>query len=88
MHGPVNYVADPSRGVQDFLHEIYERQREYHKKNEGYAKSLEVLGIKNSPLGTPTLEVTRHGFEASLIAPRTAGGKLWTIAQDCRIWSQ
>ncbi len=86
--GPVNYVADPSRGVQDFLHEIYERQRDYRKKNEGYAKNLADLGIKNSPFGPPNIEVTRHGFEASLVAPKTAGGKQWTIAQDSRIWSK
>jgi hypothetical protein len=85
--GPVKYLPDPSRGVQDFLHEIYYAQRSYHKKHGAFTKDFAKLGIKASTLGTPGIEVTRTGYTATM-APKSAGGREWTIAQDSRIWSR
>ena len=86
--GPVKYAADPSRGVQDFLHEIYYAEQAYHKKNRVFTANFANLGLKSSKLGTPGIEVSRTGFTASLTAPEDAGGQQWTIAEDSRIWKR
>lgn len=75
--GPVAYVPDPDQGVKDWLHDFYYAQRDHHKKHGRYAKGVAELGWKAPALGTPEVEVTRNGFEATL--------KKWTITQDSRI---
>jgi hypothetical protein len=86
--GPVPYRPDASRGVQDFLHQIYYAQKSFHKKNGAYSDEFAKLGLKPSPLGMPGIEVSRTGYTATLTAPPTAGGKQWQIAEDSRIWSR
>lgn len=86
--GPLKYTADSSRGVQDFLHEIYYAEKDYHKKNGVFTANFANLGLKSSKLGTPNIELSRVGFTATLSASQEAGGKEWTIAEDSRIWKR
>ncbi len=85
---PAPFIRDPARGIQELLNDIYERQREYHDTNKVYAKTLKDLGVVDTPLGMPTIVVGARGFEASLVAPKAAGGKLWTIDSENRILSK
>ncbi|QEL20205.1 carbohydrate-binding family 9-like protein [Limnoglobus roseus] len=75
--GKVAYTPDPAQGVKDVLHELYYAQRDYQKKNNRFAKTVAELGWKPPKIGTPEIEVTRNGFEATL--------KAWTIRDDSRI---
>ena len=84
-NGSVAYIPDAAQGVKDLLHEVYYAQRDYHKLNGAFAKSISDLKLKNPTLGSPTIDATRNGFEASLIAPKSAGGKQWTITHDSHI---
>ena len=87
-NGNVAYIPDAAQGVKDLLHEVYYAQRDYHKQKGAFAKNLADLQVKNHALGSPTIEVTRTGFEASLTAPKSAGGKQWTITHDSHITSK
>ena len=83
----VKYQPDPAQAVKDRLHALYYAQLAHRLKTGKYAAAAD-LGLKDSPLGLPTVETTRSGFEAGLTAPKAAGGKRWTITHDARIWGE
>jgi hypothetical protein len=84
----VKYEPDPAQGVKDWLHTVYYAQNQYRQKHGQYTSTFTDLGLKPSPFGTPNIRTTKHGFEASLTAPKANGGKTWTIRQDSRIGSE
>ncbi len=84
----VKYAPDPAQAVKDRLHVAYYAQLAYRKNHGRFATSAAALGLPDSPLGGPEFEVTKHGFEARLVAPKTAGGKTWTITNDSRLWGE
>ena len=47
--------------------------------------SLADLGVKAEGV---EVEATRDRFEAKMTAPKSAGGKRWTIREDGRITSE
>jgi Carbohydrate family 9 binding domain-like len=89
--GSAKFQPDPAGLVRHYLHQIYYAQRDYREKNGRFAKSLEVLGLANLEckdiIGTPLIEVTRNGFEASAeIQPAGKTLQSWHIRQDARVW--
>jgi hypothetical protein len=84
----VKYAADPAQAVKDRLHAAYYAQLAYRKEHGRFAPTAAALGLPDSPHGTPEFEVTKHGFEARLAAPKAAGGKTWTITNDSRLWGE
>lgn len=81
----VKYEPDPAQAVKDSLHRMYYAQREYRVKNKKYAVNVADLGVKADGV---EIQTTRSSFEASLVAPKSAGGKRWTIREDGRITSE
>jgi hypothetical protein len=81
----VKYEPDPAQGVKDTLHRVYYAQRVYREKNGKFAVSVTDLGVKADGVEIQTM---RSGFEASVVAPKSAGGKRWTIKEDGRITSE
>jgi len=86
--GPVKYRPNPDQGVKDLLHEIYCAQREYHKKHGKFTSDLAELGIAKSELGTPEIQLTPRGFEATLKSAAAPDAKLWGITSDALLWSR
>lgn len=78
----VKYQPDPAQGVKDDLHRVYYAQREYHKTHKKFASSLADLGLT---LKGVDVQTTRSGFEVTATAPKSAGGKVWTIREDAAL---
>jgi hypothetical protein len=83
--GTAEFREDPEWDHRDLLHRAYYAQRVYLAKNGKYAPTAAELGLKDA--GTVSLEVTRHGFEAS-VNTHGASRQRWTITQDSRIWRE
>jgi hypothetical protein len=80
--GPVKYVADPSRGVQEFLHEIYYAQKSFHKKNGVFTANFANLGSSHPSLARRASK-SSHWLHGDAGAPEDAGarnGRLRKIA--------
>jgi len=81
----VKYEPDPAQGVKDTLHRVFYAQRNYQLKNNKFAASVADLGVKAEGV---EVEAMRDRFEAKMTAPKSAGGKRWTIRDDGRITSE
>src|SRR5262245_20412366 len=81
--GSVAYEADPDGPTRDVLHRVYYAQRDYHKSNATYAKSVDLLGLKSMRLADSIeIETTKTGYEAAV---KGASGKRIVIREDARI---
>jgi hypothetical protein len=75
------------------LHQVYYAQREYRKRNGGWARDLKALGLTNlsdpSLEGGIRLETTESLFEASVSVKQPGSApQRWRIRQDARVWRQ
>lgn len=84
--GTTKLLPDPAQPARDYLFGIYYAQRDYHKKHGRFLTPLSELKL---PLGKelirPQLEVTTHGYEASVELKRDDKRVRWRISQDARI---
>jgi Carbohydrate family 9 binding domain-like len=90
--GRAVFRPDPAQFARDRLMTIYYAQKAYYKKNQDWAKSLEDLGLSNSPppagVGPVKLRVTPDGFEAELAfhAGNERALQVWAVRQDSRLF--
>ena len=88
--GEDEFVPDPTIPARRTLLDIYYSQRDYHKKNERWADSLDKLGIKfkkTQLIGSPpVLYMTDDGYTASVsIKLPDEGSRKVSIRQDSKI---
>lgn len=91
--GTAVFHPDPAQPARDWLHRVYHAQHAYHKRFGHFAGSLSALGpsvrIRGARLANPRLEVTAHGFEASVELKGAIGNReRWRIMQDAWIGKQ
>ncbi|MEO6033809.1 MAG: carbohydrate-binding family 9-like protein [Verrucomicrobiota bacterium] len=88
--GTVSFLPDPATEAKNQLHRIYYAQKDFHEKENRWAKSLEELSLLplSSVKEAPIMRPSSNGFEAT-IQIKMADGKIqrWHIRQDARIWS-
>ena len=91
--GTVKIAPDPSAPAREALQELYYAQKDYQKKHQRWARSLEELGLEKKrypDLSRPlVLQPGSDGFEASA-GVMAAGGQLqlWHIRPDAKVWSE
>jgi hypothetical protein len=87
--GTAVFHPDPAQPARDYLHRVYYAQHAYHKRFGHYADSLAALGpsvrVRSGSLANPRLEVTTHGFEASVELVLNGNRERWRIMQDAWI---
>jgi hypothetical protein len=87
--GTAVFHPDPAQPARDWLHRVYYAQHAYFKRFLHYADSLSALGpsvrVRSGSLANPRLEVTEHGFEASVELVVSAKRERWRIVQDAWI---
>jgi hypothetical protein len=82
----VAFRPDPAWQARAALMQVYYAQRDFHKKQQRWAKSLDELGpelARRAP-GPIQLQTTFSGFEANL----RHGDKTWHVRQDSRLWAE
>jgi hypothetical protein len=79
--GTAAFVPDPDAPARDVLHRVYYAQRDYRKANGSYAKTLDLLGLKDLKLPVE-IETTKGGYEAAV---KKADGKRIVIREDAKV---
>lgn len=64
--GKAEFRPDPAWPVRLRLLAVYYAQKEFHRANGRYAKSVAELGLARERGGDPVLTLTQEGFEAAL----------------------
>jgi len=87
--GGVPWVPDVSAPARDLLHEVYYAQKDYQKKNQRWAASLDELGLEaraSGPFTAPVLKPTADGYDCTvdLVLPGAAVRR-WSIRHDALI---
>jgi len=84
--GTTKLLPDPAQAARDYLHSIYYAQKAHRKTNNEFLTLLSELKLPLAKeLGEPKLDVTRHGYEASVELNRDGKRERWRISQDARI---
>lgn len=84
--GTTKLLPDPAQPARDYLHALYYAQSANYKKHGRYMTPLSELKLPIAKeLGLPQLEVTRHGYEASVELKKGDKRERWRISQDARI---
>jgi len=89
--GRATFRPDPTLAARDRLMQIYHAQKDYQKKNQSWAPTLEALGLPDEPSppgdGKPQVRPTPGGFEAEITVGPSDGrpAKTLTIRQDSRL---
>lgn len=91
--GTAQFRADPAGPARHLLHQVYYAQRDFRKKHQRWAKSLDELGLAGlsheSLTQPPKLEVTESCFEVTAAIKRPEGtSQRWHIRQDARVWPE
>jgi hypothetical protein len=83
--GKDDFAPDPAWPARAALMQLYSVQREYHKKNKRWAKSLDELAVDfQKQMPSPVqLQTTFSGYEAILRHAQ----KTWHIRSDSRLWA-
>ena len=90
LPGTAKFIPDSSLASRDLLMEIYHRQRAFHKKHGGWAKSfseLDFVAPVETDAGKFSMRATTEGYQASVVV--STGEKsqeLWNVRQDSKIW--
>ncbi|HEV3204445.1 MAG TPA: carbohydrate-binding family 9-like protein, partial [Gemmataceae bacterium] len=89
--GETKFRPDPAGKLKHLLHQVYYAQKDFHKKNGQWAKTLAELGLAKLGLDNFTeplkLEVTESCFEVTGAIKLPEGRKQrWHIRQDSLIW--
>jgi cellulose/xylan binding protein with CBM9 domain len=90
--GADSFQPDPALPARRWLHDVYYAQREYRKRHQRWARTLQELAVAapaGDGLSGGILETTADLFQAS-VDSRLQGGKVerWNIRQDALIWRQ
>ncbi|MSR52197.1 MAG: hypothetical protein EXS09_02780 [Gemmataceae bacterium] len=84
--GQTKLLPDPAQSAREYLHSIYYAQKEHRKSNKEFLTPLSALKLLLAKeLSEPKLEVTRHGYEASVELSHAGKKERWRISQDARI---
>lgn len=89
--GAESFLPDPTLPARRWLHQVYYAQREYRRRHQRWARTLQELEVASPTEGLSggALEVTADLFQAS-VELRLPSGKTqrWHIRQDALIWPQ
>jgi hypothetical protein len=89
--GETTFRPDPAGKLKHLLHQVYYAQKDHHKKNGHWAKTLAELGLNRLGLDKLTeplkMEVTESCFEVTGATKLPEGKRQrWHIRQDSLIW--
>ncbi len=89
--GTGSFVPDPAAQAKHLLHQVYEAQTRYLKKNKEYATNLRQLGLSalsdKSLSGGVELQGTSTQWQANVSLTKPGKGpSRWHIQHDARIW--
>jgi hypothetical protein len=86
--GTDTFRPDPSAAAREFLMRVYYAQREFHKREARFARSLRELSNLQVPLSLtePQLRTEGEGYEASVTYHDGGAARVLHVRQDSRLW--
>jgi hypothetical protein len=73
--GKADFRPDPDWELSGLLHRAYYAQRQYRTEHKEYAPTAAALGLREKDAERVIFEVTRSGYESSIVIPGVNGGK-------------